>query len=426
MIVQFANALSGNSALASAVGYVTLFGGALSLLSGPLMTLQAIVGSNIFSSLASQFMKLASPIKNVITNTQALYAAWKERPDLFDDSIFAKLSRLKENLIGLKGKAVEAAQSLASMAKSGVSNGLSALKTTLTTVKTRAIDAGKALLTLSTNALKAGASAASSAAQWLVQKAALLASKIATMAQTVATWAMTTAQTALNLVMSLNPITLVVMAIIALVAILVIAYMKVDWFRNGINQLGQYLLQLAQTVYTVFASIPATISSFIGAAVSAAVSVGLGIYNGIMNFVNNIISGITSVFSQIASTIANFASTVYNSAVSIGSNIVNGIIDGLGALGSWFSSLFGIGAGGPDAGATFSGAGGPDAGAPYTGNQSVSSIRTASTGNPYVSKTTNNSNRTIILNDGALTVDARNLTTHEAKQVLIGAFESIT
>ena len=461
LIVQFANALSGNSALASAVGYVTLFGGALSLLSGPLMTLQAIVGSNIFSSLASQFMKLASPIKNVITNTQALYAAWKERPDMFDDSIFAKLSRLKENLIGLKGKAVEAAQSLASMAKSGVSNGLSALKTTLTTVKTRAIetgtaaldagkklasmakssaatglatlkttlttvktaaiDAGKALLTLSTNALKAGASAASSAAQWLVQKAALLASKVATAAQTIATWAMTTAQTALNLVMSLNPITLVVMAIIALVAILVIAYMKVDWFRNGINQLGQYLLQLAQTVYTVFASIPATISSFIGAAVSAAVSVGFGIYNGIMNFVNNIISGITSVFNQIASTISNFASTVYNSAVSIGSNIVNGIIDGLGSLGSWFASLFGIGAGDD----TFVGAGGPDAGAPYTGNQSVSSIRTASAGNPYVSKTTTNSNRTIILNAGALTFDTRNLTTHEAKQVVIGALESL-
>lgn len=393
LIVQFANALASNQGLASFVAYLTLAGGALSVLSGPLMTLQAIFGSGLFSSFASGLGKVAgtattvgSRLKGLVTDTYSLYQAWKERPDMFDDSVFAKISRLKESLLGLK---------------------------------TRAIEAGQSLVTMGKNALVAGANAIRAAAMWVVQKVQLIAS-------TVATWAMTTAQSALNLVMALNPITIVVMAIIALVAILVIAYMKVDWFRNGINQLGAYLLQLAQTVYTVFASIPGAISSFIGSAVSAAISLGVGIYNGVMNFVRNIISGISSVFSQIASTISNFASTVYDSAVSIGSNIVNGIISGLGALGSWFSSLFGLGAGGPDAGDSFVGAGGPDAGLPYTGgNQTVTNVKTAGTGNPNVSRTTNNSNRTIILNDGALTVDARNLTTHEAKQVVIGALESL-
>lgn len=377
LIVQFANALSGNSWLTTIVAGVITLGGALSVLSGPIMTLQALFGSEVFIGFASK-------------------------------------------LKGIGSAAVSAGSKLAGMAKTGANNGLTVLRTTLTTVKTAAVDAGKALATLASKAVQAGASAASSAAKWLVQKAALLASKVATVAQTIATWAMTTAQQALNLVMSLNPITLVVMAIIALVAILVVAYMKVDWFRNGVNLLGQYLLQLAQTVYTVFASIPSAISSFIGAAVSAAVSVGVGIYNGIMNYINNIISGITSVFSNIASTISNFASTVYNSAVSIGSNIINGIISGLGGLGSWFASLFGIGAGGPDAGATFQGAGGPDAGA--TGNQSMNNLHTASTGNPSVNKTTNNRTKTVIAN---MTFDTRNLSTYEAKQVVIGALESL-
>ena len=379
LIVQFANALAGNQWLTGIVAVVISLGGALSVLSGPIMALQALFGSEIFMSFATKLKEIGSA-------------------------------------------AVQAGAKLAGMAKSGVETGLTTLKNTLSTVKTAAIDAGKALLDVGKKAVQAGASAAASAAKWLAQKAALIASRLATVAQTIATYAMTAAQTALNFVMSLNPITLVVMAIIALVAILVIAYYKVDWFRNGVNQLGQYLLQLAQTVYTVFSSIPGIIAGFIGSAVASAIAVGVGIYNGIMNYVNNIISGITSVFSNIASTISNFASTVYNSAISIGSNIVNGIIDGLGALGSWFSSLFGIGAGGPEAGLTYSGAGGPDAGATYTGNQNVNNIRTASNGNPSVSKTTNNQSKTVIAN---MTFDTRNLSTYEAKQVVIGALESL-
>jgi hypothetical protein len=42
-------------------------------------------------------------------------------------------------------------------------------------------------------------------------------------------------QAAFNAVMALNPITLVVIAIAALVAGIILAYNKVDWFRNGVN-----------------------------------------------------------------------------------------------------------------------------------------------------------------------------------------------
>jgi len=51
----------------------------------------------------------------------------------------------------------------------------------------------------------------------------------------------TLAQGALNLVMEMNPIGLIVIAIAALVAGIVIAYNKCEWFRDGVNAIGSWL-----------------------------------------------------------------------------------------------------------------------------------------------------------------------------------------
>jgi phage-related protein len=462
LIVQLSNALASSPELSKVVAYIMLIGGGLNVIEGPLRTINALFGTGLptivsgLNKMGSVLTGVGSRISSVYGDTRALYDAWKERPDLFDESIFAKLSRLKQSLMDLPARIRGVASSLASMVKSNILSGLNSLKTslssvgasavqvgqrlrsmlssagstalttlktsldslktTLATVGSKALEAGRALLTLGKNALIAGLNALKSAAMWVVEKVQLVAA-------TVATYAMTVKQTALNIVMSLNPITIIVIALIALVAILVVAYYKVDWFREGINQLGQYLLQLVQTVYTVFTSIPTIIGSMVANAISSAVRVGQGIYNGIMNFINSIVSGITNVFNQIVSTITGFAQYIYDSALKIGQNIWNGIIDGLGALGSWFNSLFGGGAGGIEAGLTY--AGGTDAGLTYTGNQTVKHVHTLQTGNPSVNKTTNNSNRTIVLQEGALTVDARNLTVQEGKQLITSVFESI-
>lgn len=68
------------------------------------------------------------------------------------------------------------------------------------------------------------------------QTAATGANTVALVGQTVATANATAAQTALNTAMALNPIGLIIAAIVALVAAFVIAYKKVDWFRNGVNK----------------------------------------------------------------------------------------------------------------------------------------------------------------------------------------------
>ena len=68
------------------------------------------------------------------------------------------------------------------------------------------------------------------------QTAATGANTVALVGQTAATAAATTAQTGLNTAMALNPIGLIIVAIVALIAAFVLAYKKIDWFRAGVNK----------------------------------------------------------------------------------------------------------------------------------------------------------------------------------------------
>ena len=64
-----------------------------------------------------------------------------------------------------------------------------------------------------------------------------------------ADWLLSGAQAVLNAVMSMNPIVLVVLALIALAAALVWAYYNVDWFRQMVDNAWQSLIQIGQTIY---------------------------------------------------------------------------------------------------------------------------------------------------------------------------------
>jgi TP901 family phage tail tape measure protein len=66
------------------------------------------------------------------------------------------------------------------------------------------------------------------AAAWVAQKVALVASAIAEKAAALAQWA-------LNIAMDANPIGLIVLALVALVGGLILAYNKVGWFRAFVN-----------------------------------------------------------------------------------------------------------------------------------------------------------------------------------------------
>jgi len=77
--------------------------------------------------------------------------------------------------------------------------------------------------------------AETSVGRYVLQTAASIAHRTATIAGAVATGAMTAAQAALNLVMSANPVALVVIAIVALAAGLILAYQKSETFRDIVD-----------------------------------------------------------------------------------------------------------------------------------------------------------------------------------------------
>lgn len=126
----------------------------------------------------------------------------------------------------------------------GITDKLSSLKTALIDAGTAAKNAALAMLDLGKQALTAGYNALSAAAMWLYEKAAKAAS-------TLASYAMAAAQAVLNAVMSMNPIMLVVIALVALAAALVWAYYNVDWFRQMVDGAWQSLVQFGQYIYGV-------------------------------------------------------------------------------------------------------------------------------------------------------------------------------
>jgi len=114
----------------------------------------------------------------------------------------------------------------------------SALKTVGSAAKTAAVEMGKFTVKL----IKSGVEAMIAAGRWLIAKAALVAERTATMLAA-------GAQAFLNLVMSMNPIILVVTAIIALIAVLGYLYYTNEDVRNAIDGLGQALWGIGETIY---------------------------------------------------------------------------------------------------------------------------------------------------------------------------------
>lgn len=98
------------------------------------------------------------------------------------------------------------------------------------------VDAETVATTGNVIAMKAASIAA------LVQKGALIAASVAAGIMTAAQWA-------LNVAMDANPIGLIILAIVALIAAFVLAYTKIDWFRNFIDGAFSFIFNAISTVF---------------------------------------------------------------------------------------------------------------------------------------------------------------------------------
>lgn len=83
----------------------------------------------------------------------------------------------------------------------------------------------------------------------ILAKTAIVGRMIAEKAAAVVTWTMTAAQTALNAVMSANPIALVVLAVAALTAGVIAAYKNFDGFRRIVDAAWEGIKKLASAIW---------------------------------------------------------------------------------------------------------------------------------------------------------------------------------
>lgn len=180
------------------------------------------------------------------------------------------------------------------------------------------VNGAKAIGNLALNLGKATLGFAKSAMQSSIATVKIIA-------QTIATNAMSVAQATLNLIMSLNPITLVIAGLVALGATFVILYNKCEWFRNGIQQIWHMITE----VFTSF-------NNFLTGVFSTDWTQSFGAFGNILNAffsnVNNIWESIKRVFSGIINFIAGVFTGDWSRAWSGVVNIFGGIMDGLGAV----------------------------------------------------------------------------------------------
>ncbi|MFR3569527.1 MAG: hypothetical protein ACLTUR_16130 [Paraclostridium sordellii] len=201
---------------------------------------------------------------------------------------------------------------------------------------------GKGLLTVTKNLgkltlaiLKNSAQLTKNGLMWAGNKAKMLAFKGAQLAVTGATKAMTLAQKGLNLVMSMNPIGIVITALVALGAVFVTLYNKCDWFRNGVNAVWSKVKSIFvgfanffkgafhRDFTRTFGLLGVPLNHFFS--VVGTVWNGIkGVFNGVLTFLSGvftgnwrkIFSGLKQIIASIFGTIGGIIKAPINAAIS--------------------------------------------------------------------------------------------------------------
>lgn len=165
----------------------------------------------------------------------------------------------------------------------------------------------------------------------------------------IATKLMSVAQAGLNLVMSMNPITLIIIAIVALIAILVLLYNKCEWFRNLVNAIFTYVINGVKQIWSAIQPFVNFVISVVKQIIVALQPVIEWIVNFVkqyiqiyiamiiayINLVVAVIKGIVNIVITVVKGIINAVKSVINFAKSIPSkvqNLVNRIVGFFQAL----------------------------------------------------------------------------------------------
>lgn len=179
------------------------------------------------------------------------------------------------------------------------------------------------------------------ALQATIATAKLVAQKVVMLAQITATKLMTAAQWLLNAAMSANPITLIIIAIIAVIAAIVLLWNKCEWFRNAVMSVITFIWNLIKTYVgfyiTIFKGIWTAISwviskvksgfttavTFLKSLFTKYINFYISIFKKIWNGVKWVIDKIKSGFSYMADKVKS----IFNGIKDTISSIMNKVTD---------------------------------------------------------------------------------------------------
>lgn len=157
--------------------------------------------------------------------------------------------------------------------------------------------------------------------------------EIMTKLSAAADWLLAGAQAVLNAVMAMNPIVLVVLALVALAAALIWAYYNVDWFRQMVDGAWQALVQFGQYIYGVVTGALQWLGNLFNQFTS---QLGLNTQNWIQAILGFILFipmlpirlgiALANAIAKALGFGANFISTMLNAGAKGLSNFINNIV----------------------------------------------------------------------------------------------------
>lgn len=240
--------------------------------------------------------------------------------------------------------------------------------TAISSFSSKAIDGAKAVghfaLSLGKSAIEFG----KNAIQAGISTTQFIAHKVATIASTIATNTMAAAQAALNFVMSLNPLTLIIIGITALVATIVLLWNKCEWFRELCLGLFEALkvawsatMDFFKSIWDGFVTAFKTVWDMVmiyfklkieewKKAFEIIVNAIKFIWDGICNLIKAVWDGIVGflksswegwkiIFQAVGSTISSIWNGITNGISSVWNSVVNGVKSAWNGIISPFKSV---------------------------------------------------------------------------------------
>lgn len=307
----------------------------------PVITMIAnVLGSitGVLSNLNETQLKTIAAIGGGIITVNLALGAFSKLTGGLRDGVKAYKS-IKEH----GGKAIETISNFGTKTLEGVKSAGSFVTSVGKNMVNAAASGAKAVGNLALNLGKATVEFTKSAIQAGISAVKFIAHKAATVASMVATNAMSMAQAALNFVMSLNPITLVIIAIGALVAAIVILWNKCEWFRNLVTNMFEVLKVAWQATLNFFKSIW---DWFVGLW-NAAVEGFKSIWKGVCEFFKLIWQGVCLYFEtvwnfwkSVFEGVVNIIKTIWNGACTIFKNVWTGVCNTFKTLFEGFKTIF--------------------------------------------------------------------------------------